>query len=119
MNTEINEGIIVQGQGHFQSEATAVGSHASIVWRAPAGGEVGPLLEQLREAIARVPAGEPKQRLERTCETLQAEVQSKRPDRQWARITAQGLLEAAKAVKDIAPDILATAMAVAKFFVAA
>ena len=118
MSTQINKGIIVQG-GHFRSEATAVGDHASIVWRAPAGGEVGPLLEQLREAIARIPAGEPKQRLERSCETLQAEVQSKRPDRQWARLTARGLLEAAKAVKDIAPDVLATAMAVARFFVTA
>jgi hypothetical protein len=115
----INEGIVLNGQAQLNGGAIAVGAGASIVGQAGGARQLSALLDDLRAAIARIPAGESRKRLERACDGVRAEVESKQPDRGLATLSAKGLVEAAKAVKDIAPDILATALAVARFFVGA
>lgn len=78
------------------------------------------LIDELRAALEPVSQTKPAdaERVVRTAELVAAEVAKEKPDKGFLGITAEGLKQAAKAVEDIAPAVLAVAAKVAAFIAA-
>lgn len=80
--------------------------------------EFSSLIEELRQALASVPAEakpEDTQRVVQAAEMVAAEVSKEKPNKPFLAITAEGLKEAAKAVEAVAPAAMGVAAKIAAF----
>ncbi|MGC3987500.1 MAG: hypothetical protein QM777_23810 [Pseudorhodoferax sp.] len=75
------------------------------------------LVDELRASLDAVAGQRPAEadRISRSAESVVAEATSAKPDQDYLKVTAEGLKQAAKAVADIAPGVLAVAAKVAAF----
>jgi hypothetical protein len=82
--------------------------------------ELESLIVELRASLEVVAEKRPEdaERVAKTTELVVAEVTKPKPDRTFLNITTEGLTQAAKAVADIAPTVLAVAAKIAAFVAA-
>ena len=82
--------------------------------------ELEGLMLELKEILSKVKAVQPEaaERLGRSAELVVTEATKEQPDRDFLSISVEGLKQAAKALKDIAPDVLLVAGEVAAFIAA-
>jgi len=120
---EVNKGIRLSGQARINATVVQVGDYASASAAPPSheGAGLEDLLSELRTSLTQLPAGleDHRRLLEARTDELEAQSQKDEPVRSLLAVSANGLVETAKTVADVAPGILTVAAAIAKLFAGA
>jgi hypothetical protein len=118
----VNQGIVVKGRGSFEAKNVVVGRHGQITDSSRQGGaappvEISELLVRFSQLISELPKEQrvTREALQQLSENLGQLVEKDKPNRTLCKITAKGLVEASKAVKSIAPNVLTTAGQIFQF----